>query len=197
MKRIVDVTASAAGLLLLWPLLMAVWLLVRLTMGSPVFFRQQRPGLLGRPFVLVKFRTMKDARDAEGRMLSDEARLTSVGRWLRATSLDELPELINVLRGDMSLVGPRPLLMAYLQRYTPEQARRHAARPGITGWAQVNGRNAVSWEDRFKMDVWYVEHRNFRLDMKILWLTVWRGMRRAGISADGHATMPEFRGTPK
>jgi lipopolysaccharide/colanic/teichoic acid biosynthesis glycosyltransferase len=160
-----------------------------------VFFGQMRPGLGGKPFRLWKFRTMTDARDAQGRPLSDEQRLTRFGKFLRATSLDELPELWNVLKGDMSLVGPRPLLMEYLPLYTPEQARRHEVRPGITGWAQVNGRNAISWEEKFALDIWYVDHRSIALDMAILLRTFSQVLRQSGIRADGHATMPKFTGT--
>jgi lipopolysaccharide/colanic/teichoic acid biosynthesis glycosyltransferase len=167
-------------------------LLVWRTMGRPVLFRQARPGLHGKPFVMYKFRTMRDLRDAEGNLLPDEARLTPFGRWLRTTSLDELPELVNVLRGEMSLVGPRPLLMEYLERYTPEQARRHEVKPGITGWAQIHGRNNLSWEERLRLDVWYVDHWSLWLDLKILWRTLWMVLRREGISAQGHATMPRF-----
>jgi lipopolysaccharide/colanic/teichoic acid biosynthesis glycosyltransferase len=170
-------------------------LLVRVNMGAPVLFHQERPGLHGRPFILYKFRTMRDLRDVEGRLLPDEMRLTRLGRILRSTSLDELPELFNVLKGEMSLVGPRPLLMEYLNRYTPEQARRHEVKPGITGWAQVNGRNAITWEEKFKLDVWYVDNWNLGLDLKILGLTLIKVLKREGISAGGHATMPEFRGS--
>jgi lipopolysaccharide/colanic/teichoic acid biosynthesis glycosyltransferase len=165
-------------------------------MGPPVFFRQLRPGLHGRPFRVVKFRTMADARDARGGLLPDAARLTAVGRVLRATSLDELPQLWNVLRGELSLVGPRPLLMQYLPRYSPEQARRHDVLPGVTGWAQVHGRNALSWEDKFALDVWYVDHWSPWLDLRILAATLLHVARREGISQPGHATMPEFLGTP-
>jgi lipopolysaccharide/colanic/teichoic acid biosynthesis glycosyltransferase len=172
-------------------LAVAVWL----SLGRPVLFRQQRPGKGGKVFELFKFRTMTDQRDASGTLLPDAERLTPFGRWLRARSLDELPELINVLGGNMSLVGPRPLLVQYLPRYTPEQARRHEARPGITGWAQVNGRNAISWEEKFKLDVWYVDHHTFWLDLKILFLTALKVIRREGISAQGEATVPEFMGT--
>jgi sugar transferase EpsL len=159
-----------------------------------VFVRQLRPGLHGRPFTLLKFRTMTEARDPAGNLLPDEQRLTRLGRFLRRTSLDELPELINVLKGEMSLVGPRPLLMQYLDRYTPEQARRHEVKPGITGWAQINGRNALTWEEKFKLDVWYVDHRSFRLDLRIILLTVWKVLRQEGISQPGQATMEEFQG---
>lgn len=195
MKRVFDSLLAATGLLLLaLPLLVLVGL-VRQKLGSPVFFRQARPGLHGAPFNMVKFRTMTDARGPNGELLPDAVRLTPFGRWLRATSLDELPELWNVLKGDMSLVGPRPLLLEYLPLYNPEQARRHEARPGITGWAQVNGRNAISWEDKFKLDVWYVDHRSLWLDLKILWLTVKKVLVRDGISAAGEATMSKFTGT--
>ena len=170
-------------------------LLIRLKLGSPVLFRQQRPGLRGKPFTLYKFRTMRDAVDAQGQPLPDSQRLTPLGCFLRASSLDELPGLFNVLRGDMSLVGPRPLLMEYLPLYTPQQARRHEVRPGITGWAQVNGRNAISWQQKFELDVWYVDNRSFALDLKILWLTVLKVFKREGISAAGEATMPVFKGT--
>lgn len=193
-KRIIDIVAAVLGLVILSPLLLSVAVVVRLRLGSPVLFRQVRPGLGGKPFSIYKFRTMKELWDAKGNPLPDEARLTGVGRFLRATSLDELPELWNVLKGDMSLVGPRPLLMEYLERYTPEQARRHEVKPGITGWAQVNGRNALTWEEKFKLDVWYVDHWSLWLDLKILWLTVAKVVKRDGISAAGHATMPEFRG---
>lgn len=194
MKRFFDIAASLSGLLLLSPLLLALWLLVRCKLGHPVLFRQPRPGLRARTFELVKFRTMTNARDAEGRLQPDSVRLTPFGRWLRATSLDELPELLNVLRGDMSLVGPRPLLIEYLSRYSREQSRRHEVRPGITGWAQINGRNALSWEEKFRLDVWYVDHRSFWLDLRILALTAWKVVRRDGISAAGEATMPVFTG---
>ena len=177
------------------PVLSVVAVLIRLKLGSPVFFHQTRPGLQGRPFRMFKFRTMAEAYDANGAALPDESRLTKFGRFLRASSLDELPELWNVLRGDMSLVGPRPLLMDYLTLYTPYQARRHNVRPGITGWAQVNGRNALSWEDKFKLDVWYVDHRSLWLDIKILSLTVRKVLVREGINAAGDATMPRFKGS--
>ncbi|GAA4018262.1 sugar transferase [Deinococcus rubellus] len=174
---------------------MTLTLLVRFKLGSPIFFSQQRPGLRGKPFTMYKFRTMRDATDTQGQPLPDSERLTPLGRFLRSSSLDELPELFNVLRGDMSLVGPRPLLMEYLPRYTPQQARRHEVRPGITGWAQVNGRNAISWEEKFNLDVWYVDNRSFALDLKILWLTVLKVFKREGINAVGEATMPVFSGT--
>ena len=194
MKRLFDLLASALGLLMLAvPLALLVWQ-VRRKLGSPVLFTQVRPGLHGKPFKMVKFRTMTDERDASGALLHDAQRLTPFGRWLRASSLDELPELWNVLCGEMSLVGPRPLLMEYLPLYSPEQARRHEVRPGITGWAQVNGRNAISWADKFALDVWYVDHRSLWLDVLILWLTVRKVLVRDGISAAGEATMPRFTG---
>lgn len=194
MKRFFDVLLAVLTLLLLaLPLLGLIWL-VRNKLGSPVFFRQTRPGLHGKPFEMVKFRTMTDERSPDGLLLPDAVRLTSFGRFLRSTSLDELPELWNVIKGDMSLVGPRPLLMEYMPLYTSEQARRHEVRPGITGWAQVNGRNAISWEDKFMLDVWYVDNRRLWLDIKILWLTVRKVLIRDGISAQGDATMPVFKG---
>lgn len=194
MKRLFDFwVASFALILLALPLLALIWL-VRRKLGSPVLFSQARPGLHGEPFTMVKFRTMTDERGPDGVLLPDAQRLTPFGRFLRASSLDELPELWNVLRGDMSLVGPRPLLMEYLPLYTAEQARRHEMRPGITGWAQVNGRNAISWEDKFKLDIWYVDNRSLWLDIKILWLTVKKVLVRDGISAAGEATMPKFQG---
>jgi len=194
MKRFSDLFLASLALLLLGlPLLFLIWQ-VRRKLGSPAFFRQTRPGLHGRPFEMVKFRTMTDARGPDGQLLPDADRLTSFGRFLRSTSLDELPELWNVLKGDMSLVGPRPLLMEYLPLYSPEQVRRHEVCPGITGWAQVNGRNALSWEEKFKLDVWYVDHRSLWMDIKILWLTVRKVLVREGISADGEATMSKFTG---
>lgn len=194
MKRLIDLLLSFLGLLILALPLLLLCILVRLKLGSPVLFCQIRPGLHGRPFTMVKFRTMIDERGADGELLPDARRLTAFGRFLRASSLDELPELWNVLRGEMSLVGPRPLLMEYLPLYSPEQARRHEVRPGITGWAQVNGRNAVSWEQRFKLDVWYVDHCSLWLDLRILWLTIRKVILRDGISAQGEATMPRFTG---
>lgn len=193
-KRLIDIATVFFGAVILSPLFLLVALMVRFSLGSPVLFCQVRPGLDGKPFTIYKFRTMKDLWDAEGKPLSDEERLTGVGRFLRATSLDELPGLWNVLKGEMSLVGPRPLLMEYLERYTPEQARRHEVKPGITGWAQVNGRNAIDWEEKFALDVWYVDNWSSWLDLKILWLTLVKVVKRSGISAAGHATMPEFRG---
>jgi sugar transferase EpsL len=195
LKRLLDTVVASALLFLLAPLLMIVAVTVRLSLGRPVFLRQRRPGLGGAPFELLKFRTMSNAIDDRGNLLPDEQRLRRVGRLLRQTSLDELPGLVNVLKGDMSLVGPRPLLMQYLDRYTPAQARRHEVRPGITGWAQVNGRNSLSWEERFALDVWYVDHRSFRLDLRILMLTMWKVVRREGISQSGQATMREFMGS--
>jgi sugar transferase EpsL len=194
-KRVFDLALTSVGLTLLSPilLLLAVW--VRLAHGSPVLFRQVRPGHYGRPFKIYKFRTMTEARDAQGNLKPDAERLTRLGRFLRASSLDELPELFNVLRGEMSLVGPRPLLMQYLTRYTPGQARRHAVLPGVTGWAQVNGRNALTWEDKFRLDVWYVENWSLWLDIKILWMTAWKVVKREGISQPGHATAEEFMGS--
>lgn len=194
MKRLFDLLLSFGLLLALALPLLLLWALVRRKLGSPVLFRQVRPGLHGRPFMMVKFRTMTDERGADGELLPDARRLTSFGRFLRATSLDELPELWNVLRGEMSLVGPRPLLMEYLPLYSPEQARRHEVRPGITGWAQVNGRNALSWEERFKLDIWYVDHRSLWLDLRILWLTVRKVLVREGISEQGEATMSRYTG---
>ena len=191
-KYLMDRVCAAIGLVFLSPLLALLVVLVRCKLGWPVFFRQQRPGLKGRRFALVKFRSMTNTRDAEGNLLPDHERLPPLGNLLRRSSLDELPELWNVLRGDMSLVGPRPLLMEYLPRYTPEQARRHGVKPGITGWAQVNGRNAISWEEKFKLDVWYVDHCSLWLDLKILVMTMIQVFQRKGISATGHATMPEF-----
>ncbi len=194
-KRLIDTVLAAAVLALAAPVVLVIALAIRASMGRPVLFRQARPGLHGRLFFIYKFRTMTDARDAQGRLLPDGERLTLLGRFLRSTSLDELPQLWNVLRGEMSLVGPRPLLPEYLDRYTPEQARRHEVRPGITGWAQVNGRNATTWEERLRQDVWYVDNWSLWLDFKILWMTVVKVLRREGVSKEGHATMPEFMGT--
>ena len=194
-QRLTDLGVALTALVLLWPVLLCLTVLVRVKLGAPVLFRQIRPGRHGRPFTLYKFRTMTDARNAAGNLLPDARRLTGFGRFLRSTSLDELPELINVLRGEMSLVGPRPLLMEYLPLYSPEQERRHEVRPGITGWAQINGRNALSWEEKFKLDVWYVDNQSLWLDMKIIFLTVWKVFRRDGISAEGEATMPRFTGS--
>jgi lipopolysaccharide/colanic/teichoic acid biosynthesis glycosyltransferase len=194
-KRLVDfVFALMASITLALPML-CLCLLVRYKLGAPVFFTQERPGLNGKPFRMIKFRTMTDAKDTDGELLPDEVRLTKFGQLIRSTSLDELPELWNVLKGEMSLVGPRPLLMEYLPLYSAEQARRHEMRPGITGWAQVNGRNAISWEERFKLDVWYVDHQSFLLDCKIVLLTIQKVFVREGISAQGEATMPKFTGS--
>ena len=195
MKRLLDFIAALLGLIALALPLLLLMALIRRKLGSPVFFRQNRPGLHGQPFEMVKFRTMTDACGPDGALLPDAERLTPFGRFLRSTSLDELPELWNVLKGDMSLVGPRPLLMEYLPLYSPGQARRHAVRPGVTGWAQVNGRNAISWEEKFALDTWYVDHQSLLLDMKILWLTVKKVLVREGISAAGEATMGKFTGS--
>jgi lipopolysaccharide/colanic/teichoic acid biosynthesis glycosyltransferase len=194
-KRCFDFLSALTILLMLWPILGILALIVRVRLGTAVFFRQQRPGLRGKPFWMYKFRTMTNARDASGQLLPDDQRLTGLGRFLRSTSLDELPELLNVLRGDMSLVGPRPLLMQYLDRYTPEQSRRMEVKPGLTGWAQIHGRNTLTWEEKFSLDVWYVDHCSFALDFQILLLTAWKVIRREGISAADHATMPEFQGS--
>ena len=193
-KRFFDRLLTLPGILCLSPLFLLTALLVRIKIGKPIFFIQKRPGLHGKPFRMYKFRTMTDERDTDGNLLSDEQRLVPFGRFLRSTSLDELPELINVLKGEMSLVGPRPLLMEYLDRYTPDQSRRHDVLPGITGWAQINGRNALSWEEKFKLDVWYVDNRSLWLDVKILWMTFLKVFRREGISQEGQATMEAFKG---
>lgn len=194
-KRSIDIAGALAVLIAFSPILAVIATAIRLTIGSPILFRQQRPGYYGRPFTMLKFRTMTDMRDADGRLLSDAERLTRFGKFLRSTSLDELPELFNVLKGEMSLVGPRPLLMKYLNRYTSDQARRHQIKPGITGWAQVNGRNALSWEDKFKFDLWYVDNCTLWLDLKILRLTLLKVLKAEGVNAVGHATMLEFEGT--
>jgi len=194
MKRLFDLLAALSGVILLSPVLIVTALLVRIKLGTPVLFRQQRPGLRGKPFHVYKFRTMTDQRDFTGELLPDELRLPPFGKFLRRLSLDELPQLFNVIAGDLGLVGPRPLLMEYLPLYSPEQARRHDVKPGITGWAQVNGRNAISWEDKFRLDVWYVDHRSFLLDMKILWMTLHKVLMRDGISQAGQVTMEKFRG---
>ncbi len=194
MKRLFDFLLASVAIAVFAVPIFLLALSVRRRLGSPVFFTQLRPGLGGKPFKMLKFRTMTDACDVSGVLLPDEARLTPFGKWLRSTSLDELPELLNVLRGDMSLVGPRPLLVEYLPLYSAVQARRHEVRPGITGWAQVNGRNAISWEEKFKLDVWYVDNQSLWLDIKILWLTVKKVLAREGVSAHGEATMPKFTG---
>ncbi len=194
LKRLVDILGAISGILIFGPLMIYLAWRVRRELGDPVLFRQTRAGLHGKPFAIYKFRTMSEERDAEGNLLPDEKRITRFGLFLREHSLDELPEFFNVLKGEMSLVGPRPLLMEYLERYTPEQARRHEVKPGITGWAQVNGRNALSWEEKFKLDVWYVDNWSIWLDLRILWLTIFKVIKREGISAPGHATMPQFMG---
>ncbi|KZO00024.1 sugar transferase [Pseudobacillus badius] len=195
MKRLFDIICSFLALAVLSPVLLAAALLIRLKLGSPVIFKQKRPGLHGKPFFVYKFRTMTDERDEHGRLLPDHIRLTPFGQRLRKLSIDELPQLLNVLKGDISLVGPRPLLMDYLELYTPEQARRHEVRPGITGWAQVNGRNELSWEEKFKLDVWYVDNRSFWLDVKILCMTVLKVFKSEGISQTGHVTVEKFTGS--
>lgn len=194
LKRLLDISASIIGLFLLAPVFAVVAYQVRRKLGSPVLFRQVRPGKDGKPFEMIKFRTMRDAIDTAGNLLPDAERMTSFGSFLRSSSLDELPELWNVLKGDMSLVGPRPLLMEYLPLYSQEQYRRHEVRPGVTGWAQINGRNTLSWGDKFKLDIWYVDNHSIWLDLKILFLTVRKVIVKDGISADQHATMPVFKG---
>lgn len=195
LKNVLDRTLALAGLLILSPAMLALALLIRVRLGRPVLFRQRRIGYREKPFTFLKFRTMTDARDARGMLLPDEQRLTALGQFLRASSLDELPQIWNVLRGDMSFVGPRPLLPEYLPRYSPRQRRRHEKEPGITGWAQVNGRNALDWEQKFELDLWYVDNQSLWLDLKIVWLTFMKVLRRDGISQRGYATMPEFMGT--
>jgi len=197
LKRCFDLVLAVLSAPFWVPVLILVALMVRWRLGAPVFFRQQRPGLNGKAFHLIKFRSMTDERDADGNLLPDADRLPAFGQWLRSTSLDELPELLNILKGEMSFVGPRPLLMRYLPLYSKEQARRHEAIPGVTGWAQVNGRNALSWDEKFKLDVWYVDRRSIWLDIKILWRTLLTVVRRDGIQAPGEATMPFFKGNPK
>ena len=194
LKRAFDIVGAGIALLLLSPVIAVTAIAVLVRLGRPIFFRQRRPGLDGRPFGMIKFRTMTNARGPDGELLPDSERLPRFGTFLRSTSLDELPELWNVLVGDMSLVGPRPLLMAYLDRYTPEQARRHAVRPGVTGWAQINGRNAIDWDEKFALDVWYVERQSFLLDIKIIYLTILQVVRRKNINSANEATMPEFLG---
>lgn len=195
MKRLFDITLSFIGLLVLSPVILVVYFLIRKKLGTPVFFKQLRPGLNGKSFEMIKFRTMRDALDSDGNPLPDSERMTSFGSFLRASSLDELPELWNVLKGDMSLVGPRPLLMQYLPLYTNEQKRRHDVRPGVTGWAQINGRNSLSWEEKFKLDVWYVDNRTLWLDIRILFLTVKKVLIKEGISQENNATMEAFTGS--
>jgi lipopolysaccharide/colanic/teichoic acid biosynthesis glycosyltransferase len=194
-KQTLDMIFATLELVFLCPLLLLLALLIHVILGAPVLFRQYRPGLHGKPFTAYKFRTMTDARDAQGNLLSDKERLTSLGKFLRRTSLDELPALFNVLKGDMSLVGPRPLLMQYLDRYTPQQAKRHEVKPGITGWAQVNGRNAITWEEKFKYDVWYVDNLSLWLDIKIIFMTILKVIKGEGINQPGQATMEEFMGS--
>ena len=196
-KRLLDLVVAIAAIVTLSPLWALVAMLVRARLGAPVLFRQWRPGQLGRPFLLVKFRSMRELVNEDGRPLPDEERLTHFGRLLRRTSLDELPELWNVVRGEMSLVGPRPLRTRYLERYSPEQARRHLVRPGMTGWAQIRGRNAVDWDEKLKLDIWYVDHLSLALDLRILLATTWKVVRGEGIAAPGHATMPEFMGSER
>jgi len=194
MKRIFDLILTIPAYFLLSPLMMLIAVIIRLTMEKPVFFRQIRPGFHGKPFTIYKFRTMLNAYGKNGNLLPDKERLTRFGKFLRSTSLDELPELFNILKGEMSIVGPRPLLMQYLERYSPEQARRNEVRPGLTGWAQINGRNAITWEEKFRLDVWYVNNQSFRLDMKIIFMTILKVLKREGISQPGQATMEEFMG---
>lgn len=194
MKRIFDFICSLLFLVILSPIILIVSILVRIKLGSPIFFKQERPGLHGKPFFVYKFRTMTDDKDANGELLPDHIRLTSFGKLLRKLSIDELPQFYNVLKGELSLVGPRPLLMEYLPLYSDEQARRHDVKPGITGWAQVNGRNAITWEDKFKLDVWYVDNQSFLLDLKILWMTVIKVVKSEGISANNHVTISKFTG---
>jgi sugar transferase EpsL len=194
-KRLFDIIVSVLVLILVAPTMLVLAILVKFNLGSPILFRHERPGLYGKPFVLYKFRTMTDDRDASGKLLPDAERLTRFGRLLRSTSLDELPELFNVLKGEMSLVGPRPLMRRYLSRYTPEQARRQNVLPGITGWAQVNGRNAISWEQRFDLDVWYVDNKSILLDIRIILMTAFKVLKREGIAEAGHVTMSEFMGS--
>ena len=194
-KRILDLFLTIPGILILSPVFFLISILVLITNGTPIVFRQKRPGYLEKPFWVYKFRTMTDVRDVDNNLLPDGERITRLGRFLRSSSLDELPELFNILRGEMSWVGPRPLLMQYLERYSPEQTRRHEVLPGITGWAQVNGRNALTWEEKFNLDVWYVDHWSFGLDIKILLITVIKVLRREGINQPGHATAEEFMGT--
>jgi sugar transferase EpsL len=196
-KRLFDLITTTLGLVIFLPLMLVLSLLVWIFLGTPILFRQQRPGYKGQPFITYKFRTMTNHTGLDGKLLPDAERLTTFGRFLRSTSLDDLPQVFNVLRGEMSLVGPRPLLMQYLKRYTPEQMRRHDVLPGITGWAQINGRNALDWEEKFRLDVWYVDHWSFWLDLKILFMTPWKVFKREGINQPGHVTVEEFKGSPK
>ena len=193
-KRVLDLIITIPGMIIISPLFLIITALVSWKLGNPIFFRQKRPGFRGEPFTIYKFRTMNEDKDVEGNLLPDNDRLTGLGQFLRATSLDELPELFLVLSGKMSLVGPRPLLMSYLERYSQEQARRHDVLPGITGWAQINGRNALTWQDKFALDVWYVDHWSLRLDLKILGLTFWKVLKREGINQPGHSSAEEFHG---
>lgn len=193
-KRILDLLVTILGLVITLPLMLVISLLVWIFLGSPILFLQKRPGYKGRPFITYKFRTMTERKDPDGNLLPDSERLTHFGRFLRSTSLDDLPQLLNVLIGEMSLVGPRPLLMGYLDRYTPEQMRRHDVLPGITGWAQIHGRNILDWDEKFRLDVWYVDHRSFWMDIKILFLTPWKVFKREGINQPGQATTEEFKG---
>jgi sugar transferase EpsL len=195
LKRALDVILAGAAMIVLSPIMILTAIVIRIGLGSPVLFKQQRPGLHGRPFHLYKFRTMTEKRDANGNLLDDAERLTALGRWVRRLSLDELPQCINVMKGDLSVVGPRPLLMEYLPLYSAEQARRHDVKPGITGWAQINGRNALSWQERLKLDVWYVDHHSLMLDLKILVVTVGKVFKGEGISQEGRATVERFKGT--
>lgn len=194
LKRLVDISGSIMALAIFSPIIIMIMMAVKFGMGGPVFYRQARPGKDGQPFEIVKFRTMSDNVDGNGAPLPDSERITGMGQFLRSSSLDELPELWNVLKGEMSLVGPRPLLMEYLPLYSPEQAGRHKVRPGLTGWAQVNGRNAISWDDKFALDLWYIENQNLALDLKIIWMTIRKVLKRDGISAAGEATMPKYKG---
>jgi sugar transferase EpsL len=196
-KRLFDLLATILGLVIILPLMLILSVLVWIFLGTPILFRQQRPGYKGRPFITYKFRTMTNRTGSDGKLLQDAERLTPFGRFLRSTSLDDLPQLFNVLRGEMSLVGPRPLLMQYLKRYTAEQMRRHDMLPGMTGWAQIHGRNILDWEEKFRLDVWYVDHWSFWLDLKILFLTPWKVFRREGINQPGHATAEEFMGSDR
>jgi sugar transferase EpsL len=196
-KRVLDLAISATVLILTSPIWLLLALLIKLESKGPIFFRQERPGLSCRPFTIIKFRTMLDARNSAGDLLPDKDRLTRLGRFLRSTSLDELPELLNVLKGEMSVVGPRPLLTRYLARYSKDQLRRQEVKPGLTGWAQINGRNALTWDEKFRLDVWYVDHRSLALDIKILIMTVWKILKREGINQPGQATMEEFRGSTR
>jgi len=196
-KRFIDIIGAIAGIIILFPIIFVASILVRISHGAPVIFSQKRPGLKSKVFTFYKFRTMTDAKDEKGKLIDDKDRITPVGNFLRKTSFDELPSLFNVLRGDMSLVGPRPLLVEYLDLYTPEQARRHDIKPGISGWAQINGRNTIRWEEKFELDVWYVDNQTFRLDMKILLITIGKVLKREGISPDKHATMEKFKGSQR